>query len=440
MKAYTIAQEIARAAQQRQWSAYIVGGFVRDKIVGMQSKDIDIELFGPQSFSELVEFASRFGRANEVGDTFSVVKIHINGEEPLDISLPGGATSLYEASLRRDFTFNAMFLDPLTEKIIDYHNGISDLRKHRLVHTSDQFSVDPLRVLRGAQLCSRFNLIANRSTVALCNSLSDKYGTLSIERVGEEWEKLFRKSIKPSRAIIFLHNTGWLNFYPQLKAILRIPQDPQYHPEGSVYRHSLKCADVAARLNIDPENRYYVTIAALLHDVGKAQTTTIDNGKISSRNHESAGVDLAIDFLSSIRATQLTKDVVSRLIKEHMVFSCCERLSPSAIRKLAARLYPATIEQLTALVYCDANSRGKRVDTSYLQTVRAIAITNSCKDSIQPSILKGRHLIELGFKPGPLFSKIIAAAYESQLSGSITSLDEAKSFALQFNANMLTDV
>ena len=446
-KALGIAIQIALDAERRHWNAYIVGGFVRDKILGIQSKDIDIEMFGPASYAELERFASKFGAVNEAGKSFNVLKIHIPGEDPIDLSLPrrdiktgrgytefmtipDGSMTLREASERRDYTFNALFLNPLSNRIIDFHNGIGHIITRQLRHVGAKFAEDPLRVLRGMQFCGRFDLTADDDTVSLCRSLFDEYDALSVDRVYIEWEKWCTKSIKPSRGLVFLNRTGWIKHYPALSALLRLPQDPRHHKEGSAWEHTKQCVDRAATMS-HPDDLLYVMFAALLHDTGKPLTTEIhEDGRITSYGHDRVGADIALDFLKSINAPERVKHIVCNLVREHMVFTAHSLPSVRTVRRLAKRLFPATIRQFIALVYCDLTSRGSlRRDVSPLHTVEEIARSEQCMEKPVEPLVKGRHLIELGMKPSKQFTPILASTYQAQINGEFSDLESGIAYA-----------
>jgi tRNA nucleotidyltransferase (CCA-adding enzyme) len=271
---------------------YLVGGCVRDALIGIPHKDFDIEVFGV-SYDQLVATLSRFGRTDLVGRSFGVVKLKI-GEYIFDFTIPRRDSKVAsghkgfeiqfdenisprEAASRRDFTVNAIMYDPRTHELLDFFGGEADLRRRILRHTSDAFTEDPLRVLRGMQFASRFNLQPAPETIELCRSIKNSFHELAVERVREEWFKWAEKSATPSIGLHFLRDTEWLEHFPELQSILGVPQDPEWHPEGDVFIHTCHCCDAMATLpewqSADPESRIVYMLAVLLHDVGKAVTT-----------------------------------------------------------------------------------------------------------------------------------------------------------------------
>lgn len=241
MKLPKFIQEIAKDIEKAGGKAYIVGGYVRDFLFNkhhkmhLSSKDIDIEVYGLQ-LEALSELLKPHGSLSEVGKSFGVLKLCI-GDEDYDFSLPRTETKTGEnhnefdvsadpylpiekAVLRRDFTMNALMFDITKGEIIDLVNGEQDIKDLVLRHTSDKFSEDPLRVLRGMQFCGRFNLKAHPSTMVLCKSLIDKYPHLTRERVILEWEKLLLKGKYLIKGLYFLSEIEWFNLFFTKRLVL----------------------------------------------------------------------------------------------------------------------------------------------------------------------------------------------------------------------------
>lgn len=228
-------------------TCYQVGGCVRDRLLGVAPKDIDVEVYAMKS-DALISVLARYGKVSTVGAAFGVIKVRV-GETEFDFSMPrrdskSGAghkgfivetdsrMTLPEAAARRDFTINAISQDT-QGNIHDPYNGAADLEQRILRHVSPAFAEDPLRVLRGMQFAARFDMSVAQETAALCRSLLPAYGTLSIERVWTEWQKWATKGRVPSRGLSFLYRTGWINLYPELAALIGLPQEPEWHPEGT---------------------------------------------------------------------------------------------------------------------------------------------------------------------------------------------------------------
>lgn len=441
-------------ALNRSGRPRIVGGAVRDWLLGQEAKDIDLEV-GGTDFATLHRILAPFGATDVVGRSFGVIKLRLASGTEYDVSLPrresktGGGhrgftvapdptLSDADAAARRDFTINAIAWDPFARYVIDPFGGEADLRARRLRHTSPAFVEDPLRVLRAIQLAGRFDLTLDPATAELCRSIAPSFHELPVERVWHEWAKWAEKSIRPSRGLAVLKESGWLAHFPELAALDGCPQDPEWHPEGDVFTHSAHCCDALA---IDPEwqaapppRRRILMLATLLHDVGKPACTRQEEKKGSLRwvspGHEPVGVAPAGNFLRSIGAPHDHRPAITPLISNHMVHhhGGPSGLGPNAIRRLARRLHPATIHDLAAVMRADSNGRPPlhSPDTLALieDLVRRAAALSLAASAPRPLLL-GRHLIAAGLRPGPDFKRLLDLAFEAQLDGAFT--DESTS-------------
>ena len=444
-----IAKDIAIKAQAHNWQVFAVGGFVRDMLLNKESKDLDLEVFGPNSVDELIDFLERFGEVNAVGKSFGVLKLRVDDID-LDVSLPrteskegrghkgfvvksDGALTPFEASKRRDFTFNALMLKLPECEVVDFFNGQADLLNQRLKHTSERFVDDPLRVLRGMQFCGRFDLIAEKSTVLLSQHLITEFDTLAKERLWIEFEKWAAKSVKPSRGLVFLWRTRWIKMFPELNNIVSVPQSPIHHAEGSVWQHTKMVCDVAARIarreKLNREDTVILVLSALCHDLGKAVSTTVEDDEIKAIGHEKTGVELARSFLESIDAPKVVIKKVCSMVENHMN----KPTTPRGVRRLANKL-EVSIHLLTLLMEFDTTGRKSLMDKRFdkIMNLRKLAEgVNLIDDKPQP-ILMGRHLIEKGMTPGKEFGVILSAAFEAQLDGTFEDLEGAKQWLVSY--------
>ena len=228
--------------------ALVVGGAVRDAILGKSPKDIDFEVYG-LNYDELNQILSKYGKADLVGQSFGVIKFVGKDGMDFDFSLPRldskagvghkdfnvevrSDLTPEEAAARRDFTINAISYDPITHEIVDPYNGRQDLTNKILRHTSDAFAEDPLRVLRGMQFASRFGFDIAPETAELAQSIREEFQHLPKERIYEEFKKLVTKGIEPGKALDFLYTTGWSANFPEIHDLKDTPQDSEWHPEG----------------------------------------------------------------------------------------------------------------------------------------------------------------------------------------------------------------
>ena len=426
--------------------ADLVGGCVRDWLLNEPNKDYDVEVFG-LDYESLTNALKRWGKVDLVGRSFGVIKLTTAARNTYDFSIPRRDSksgvghkgfevtfdpnlTIEEAAARRDFTINAMMYDPRERRLIDPFGGEADLRRKVLRHTSAAFPEDPLRVLRGMQFAARFDLTAASETVELSRSIKSTYPELAKERVREEWFKWAEKSRRPSRGLEFLAASEWIEHYPELNAMRGVPQDPEWHPEGDVFVHTMHCCDAMASLKdwkeSDAETRIVYMLAVLTHDTGKAVTTTeaLKRGelRVVSPGHEEAGRGLAEAFLERINAPRVISERVLPLVVNHMAHF--ETVSDRAVRRLAKRLDPENIRGLVTLMTADAFGRPplpRKVPTS-VQAIATKAEELSVREEPPKPILLGRHLLEHGFSPGKELGKILSAAYEAQLAGEFGDL------------------
>jgi tRNA nucleotidyltransferase (CCA-adding enzyme) len=423
----------------------LVGGCVRDWLLGLEPKDFDVEVPGV-SFDQLHRVLSRFGSTDVVGRSFGVIKVRLDGTE-YDFSLPrresktgaghrGFAVQAdpslgdADAAARRDFTVNAIAYDPFTAALIDPHGGERDLRARVLRHTSSAFVEDPLRVLRAFQLAARFEFNLAPETIQLCRSISDTYAELPVERVWGEWAKWAEKSVRPSRGLEVLKVTGWLRHFPEVAALDGTPQDPEWHPEGDVFVHTGHCLDALVRLeafaNASASLRRVFSFAVLAHDFGKPSTTSFADRRGTMRwispGHEAAGGPIAEGFLRRIGSPLELIEYVRPLVVNHLVHhqGGVTDFSDTAVRRLARRLAPATIDQLCTIMRADNLGRPPLHSPDTLARIDALQARarelELAKLAPKP-ILQGRHLIQAGLQAGPSFKPILEEAFEAQLDG-----------------------
>ncbi|MDX1950956.1 MAG: polynucleotide adenylyltransferase [Verrucomicrobiota bacterium] len=429
--------------------AFLVGGCVRDALLSLPVKDIDIEVYGI-NYEKLVAALSRSGKTDLVGKSFGVVKLKTPSGRVYDFSIPrrdskvapghkgfqiefDPAITTSEAAARRDFTINSILYDPRKNLLIDHFGGADDLKNGILRHTSNAFAEDPLRVLRGMQLAARFNLTAAPETLRLCRTIVESYPQLALERVWEEWAKWAAKSRFPSRGLQFLLASGWITHYPELQALIGTPQDPEWHPEGDVFIHTCHCCDAMAALPewqaLEEHSRIYYMFATLCHDLGKPRTTFVaekgGHDRIISPGHEKAGGPIAESFLSRINAPRELVEHVLPLVLNHMAHF--QDPSDRAIRRLSKRLAPENIEGLTLLMTADSFGRPPLPPLlpSSIVKLKEKARELNVSTAAPAPLLLGRHLIERGIPPGPRIGQILDAAYEEQLEGQIASLEQA---------------
>jgi tRNA nucleotidyltransferase (CCA-adding enzyme) len=437
------AQAIAKAVLRAGGRAFIVGGWVRDRLLHRQSKDIDIEVFG-LSADRLRDVLQSLGRVESVGESFQVFKA---GE--IDVSLPRresktgrghkgfaviGDPSLShaEAARRRDFTINAISWDPLADEYVDPFDGRRDLEARRLrVVDPATFPDDSLRVLRAVQFAARFEFALDDEARAVCRTIP--LDDLPAERIWGEIDKLLAAP-RPSIGFALAQDLGVIDrLFPELAALVGCPQEPEWHPEGDVWVHTLQVID-QARIRIDGLSRpaqVAVVLGAVCHDLGKPETTAHIDGRIRSLNHEERGVAPATALLDrlgvhSIEGYDVRRQVlglVAHHLKPGMWFKVRDEVGDGAFRRLAQKV---DLELLARLAAADCMGRApgrfscEAMDW-FLERARALGVEHAAP----APLLQGRHLLALGERPGPKVGQILRAVYEQQLDGRITTLDEA---------------
>ena len=385
--------EIAAAVRDAGGRAVVVGGWVRDHLLGVHSKDVDVEVFG-LDVARLETLLAGFGKVHAVGRAFGVFRV---GYIDVDFSLPrrdskcgpghrgfdvapDPSLDFAQAARRRDLTVNSIGIDPLTAEVLDPHGGRRDLER-RVLRATDpaRFPEDPLRGLRVAQLAARLDMTPDDALIALCRALD--LSELSGERVFEEFRKLLLRAAKPSLGFEFLEDTDLLRFFPELDALRGVPQDPEWHPEGDVWVHTLMVLDVAASLRragedvgepgratrpavahshgdgggesgpnrvirpvaasvsrhggdtgeghpesapaaASPHNRggedLVLMLGALCHDLGKPATTVRAGGRIRSHHHDVEGIAPTRTLLARMRAPGALTAQVAALVEHHL--------------------------------------------------------------------------------------------------------------------------
>src|SRR5256885_234869 len=447
------ARRIAEAVCDAGGRALIVGGWVRDRIMALGkhaddvSKDIDIEVFGVPA-DRLRLLLESFGRVETVGESFQVYK---SGD--IDVSLPrresksgpghrgfdiagDPSMELREAVRRRDFTINAIAWDPLTEEYLDPCGGRGDIERGLLrVVDPATFGEDSLRVLRAIQFAARFEFTLDETTRALCRDtpLND----LPAERIWGEIEKLLLAG-RPSIGLALAMELGVIGaLFPELQALSECPQEPEWHPEGDVWVHTLQVVDQARRRldDLDRPHQIAVMLGALCHDLGKPATTAVIDGRIRSMDHEEQGVAPTLTLLDRLNVHSIdgydVRRQVAGIVAQHLKpgswFKVRDEVGDGAFRRLAQKV---DLELLARVAKSDCLGREPgRFDCSamdwFLERARSLGVEHR-----PPApILLGRHVLALGLTPGPRVGEILKAVYEQQLDGRVTTIEDAIAMA-----------
>jgi tRNA nucleotidyltransferase (CCA-adding enzyme) len=437
-----MARAIAASVRDAGGRALIVGGWVRDRLRGQPSKDIDLEVFGIVQ-DHLPALLAPFGRVEAVGQSFPVYKV-----AGLDVALPrresksgrghrgfdvegDPSMSLDGAARRRDFTINAISWDPLIDRYEDPFNGIADLNRG-LLNAVDltTFGDDSLRVLRAIQFAARFEFVLDGDTAALCTRIA--LDDLPAERIWGEIEKLLLAAARPSIGFTLALELGVIDrVLPEIRPLVGCFQEPEWHPEGDVWTHTLMVIDKARALNADLDRPRLITVmlGAVCHDLGKPATTAFMDGRIRSLGHEEAGVTPTHSVLDRLNVHTIdgfdVRAQVVGLVAHHLkpgMFRKAEQVGDGAFRRLAQKV---DLELLARLARADCLGRTGHFDCSAMDWFLARARDLGVEHRPPPPLLMGRHLLDLGLSPGPAIGELLHRVYERQLDGEVRTVEEA---------------
>ena len=458
MKLPKILQTISKELQSKNAKAIIVGGSVRDHFLELPIKDHDIEVYGLESMDELEKILAVYGSVNLVGKSFGVLKFVYEGEE-YDFSFPrsemkigkghrgfevsvDGTLDFKTAARRRDFTVNALGYDVEKEAFIDPFNGLEDIEHKQLRHIDDEtFVEDPLRLYRAVQFCARFGFDLAEETKELCKQMVTKgmLEELPKPRVYKEWEKLLLKAPKPSLGFELMRELGIVErYFPELHALVEIPQSPKWHPEGDVWVHTMMTLDAMQQeLGIRSEElgekeKLRFLFAILCHDLGKAVSTTVDEeGNIRSIGHEKTGLTLTKTLMYRLTDEHDFIETLLPLVEHHLKPSqfYSGKAKASAIRRLATKV---NIEELVLVAKADFLGRTTKeaLTRDYKAGGWLLQKAEELKVKTEPleRFIQGRDLINLGLEPSSKFKSMIDEVYALQLDGNISTRDEALAY------------
>jgi len=440
---------IIRQIDAQGGKSFLVGGAVRDLLLGVKIKDLDIEVHGIP-LGDLQTILKKFGHVILVGKVFGVLRIKgldvdwsiprkdLAGRKPEVVTDP--FMDLREAFLRRDLTINAMGIDLITHELIDPFGGYNHL-ENKILSAPDKnkFLEDPLRFYRVMQFISRFEMFPDEQLNEICRDMD--ISNVSVERIEVEFDKLMLKSKKPSLGIRWLKEIERLSeVLPELYNIVDIPQEPSWHPEGEVFEHTMQCLDAAAAMKYDnEEDKLKVMYAVLCHDLGKSETTENIGGQWKSIGHSKEGVKLSKNMLSRITKRKDLRDAVCKLVRYHMSPAqlVAANSKPSAYKRLAKKLSPeATLELLAKVSLADKQGRnpvkGAPLTKIFPAIDKFLQIARTAKVEKVPEapVLLGRDLMGI-IEPGPKMGELLKQAYEIQIEQGIKKKETLKEIVLQ---------
>jgi tRNA nucleotidyltransferase (CCA-adding enzyme) len=437
-------RDVAKAVAAAGGRAVLVGGYVRDRLLGIASKDYDVEIYGlsPDAVADLL---AGFGELIQVGRAFGVLRI--KGLDA-DFSLPRRDSKsgtghrgfditfdpdldFAQASRRRDLTVNSIGLDLASGEILDPHGGRGDLARGVLRATdAAHFAEDPLRGMRTAQFAARLEMAPDEELIALCSQLD--LAELPPERLYEELRKLLLKARKPSLGFEFLSRARLLRFFPEIENLQGVPQDPKWHPEGDVWVHTMLVIDEAAALRTGDDEDLPLMLAALCHDFGKPAVSVEHGGRVRTPKHDVIGARLAREFLQRLRAPGHLCDQVEALVKYHLApaLFVAQGTTAKGYRRLARNLDKAGVNIALLVRVARADHWGRTSDEAIKRIFPAADIfvaeaeKASVADAVPTDVVQGRHLQVRGLEPGPQFGDILDRCRDLQDETGWTDADK----------------
>jgi len=404
-------REIARAVSAAGGRALLVGGCVRDRVMGRGSRDVDVEVLGI-SEQDFVSVLEGFGRVFRIGRSYPVIRLQ---DLAVDFTVSDAAPDDFAtAAKRRDLTLNSMALDPLDGRILDPHRGREDIAARRLRATDpDSFGSDPLRAFRVARFAACFDMQPDAELLSLC--ARQDLASVAGERLLEEIRRLLVEAPQPSRGFALLERCGLLGSFPEIAALIDVPQDPEWHPEGDVFVHTLMVVDAAAGLRRGDEDDVALMFGALCHDFGKPGTTALEKGRIRSLGHDRAGIEPTSVFLRRLRASNELVARVCALVEHHLAPALFigNDAGPRGFRRLARKLARADVSMELLVRVARADHLGRttadaaagvfEAGDAFLQRAAELDV-----DERGPAdVVLGRHLVARGIAPGKEMGRII---------------------------------
>jgi poly(A) polymerase len=432
------AGEIVARLQAAGFAAFWVGGCVRDFLLGREPLDFDIATDAkPEQvenlFRKTIPVGKQFGVIIVVENrqqfqvaTFRAEANYQDGRHPEKVVFANAEAD----ALRRDFTVNGLFYNPLTQKIHDWVGGEKDLRA-KIICTigapAERFGEDHLRLLRAVRFAAQLGFEIESETFAAIQLLAPKIKIISAERIRDELLKLFRPP-HAARGLVLLRDSGLLeHILPELAATVGCEQSPDFHPEGSVFNH------LCLMLEKMPAGAgESLPWAVLLHDIAKPVTAERDaaTGKIHFYGHEKVGADLAEKILQRLRFPKKQTEEIVACVRHHMQFKDVKQMRKATLRRLLLReTFPLELElhRLDCL--------GSSGDLEHFNFLVEQAEELKKQPAIRPPLLTGNDLIGLGFKPGRKLGALLAEIREKQLADELKTPRDAEAWAKNFLAH-----
>jgi poly(A) polymerase len=423
--------DVVRRLQDAGYQALWAGGCVRDELLGLDPQDYDVATDArPEEVRRL------FRRTVAVGQSFGVVEVLGPRTNPVplrvevatfraDVSYSDGRhpdevrfATAREDALRRDFTINGMFFDPVHEEVLDFVGGQEDLRNRVLRCIGDaavRFTEDKLRLLRAVRFATRFDLAITPETAAAVRAMAREIVVVSAERIAKELRQIL---ISPNRArgVNLLYELGLAAaILPELVPMKRLPQGLPGAPTGDLWDHVIRVLDL-----LGPSPSFPLALAALLHDVGKPRTVGRTPDRYTFYGHEHVGARLASDICLRLKLSNVERERIIWLVEKHQILSDARHMRMSKLKTL---LNHPGIRELLALHRADALASDREPD--HVDYCEALLAEWTEVDLNPPPLINGNDLARHGVPAGPLYKRLLDAVREAQLEGTITTAKEA---------------
>ena len=408
------------------FAAYLAGGCVRDRVLGVKAKDYDIATDArpevvQRLFDNTVAVGAKFGVILVVmgSDQFEVATFradahYIDGRRPSSVRFG----RIEEDAARRDFTINGMFLDPQTDRVIDLVGGMRDLRAgiiRAIGNPSERFGEDRLRMLRATRLAARLNFSIEPETWAAIGESAASIGAVSAERIGEEIVMALTEGASARAMDLMLRSNLLAEVLPEVVLLVGCEQPANFHPEGDVYRHTMLALSM-----LDPGCSESLAFGVLMHDIAKPQCRTMTDGKMSYFGHTERGAEIATEVLRRLKRSRFVQERVAYLTRYHLRLCMAPQMRPATLKRMLAE---EGFLELLELARLDALASSSYL--GYYHFCRA-ALGELSQEEIRPAPLIGGHdLIAMGFSPSPRFKTILKEVQDLQLDGELRTREQA---------------
>jgi poly(A) polymerase len=423
------ATAIVRRLRQAGYTALLAGGCVRDRLLGREPKDYDVATDAPPAavqeiFSQTVPVGVQFGVVLVIEDghpfevaTFRSDGAYVDGRRPQSVHF-----STPEADARRrDFTINALFLDPVDQRIVDHVGGRADLDRkvlRAIDNPDDRFREDRLRLIRAVRFAATLDFEIEPATYAAIRAHAPAILEVAWERIGGELVQMLTGG-RAERGLQLLDATGLLpHVLPEVEALRGVAQSPDYHPEGDVLVHTALVLKF-----LPPACAETLALGALLHDVAKPACAAERDGRITFYGHCEQGAEMAKAVCQRLRRSRDVWERVGYLVHNHLRLVQAPEMRLSTLKRM---LREEGFPELLQLARCDALASNG--DLQYVEFCEA-KLSELGEEAMCPeALLRGRDLLAMGYQAGPLFKTILDAVEAAQLEGELTSPEEARAW------------